>query len=351
MGKSEAVAAILANPFAHRVWAATDARGGMARILAYHRVLDDVPETFAFDEALISASRETFQQQMAFAHRNFQVLSFADLYGCEQAGKPWPKRALVVTFDDGYGDNYTNAFPILRALKLPATIFIATSYMGACTRLFWWDLVAYCVKRTTRETLDFPKIDHQAMPLGTARERRKAILRILRWVKEVPEATKNEFLAGLGAALEVELPEDLAAGMHLTWEQIKEMAAGGIEFGSHSVTHPILANIDEAQLQREVCDSKLAIEQQLGRETLVLSYPDGRQQNYNAKVQQAAAAAGFRYGVCYDEGPALEKGSDRFAIPRIHVELDQTPSLFRANLMYPQIMLLRRRAARRPAVA
>lgn len=351
MGKSEVVASILANPLASRVWAATDARRGMVRILAYHRVLDDAPETFAFDEALISASRETFQQQMEFARRNFEVITFADLHGCAQAGRPWPKRALIVTFDDGYADNYTHAFPILRALKLPATIFIATSYMGTCTKLFWWDLVAYCIKQTTRVEIDFSQIHHQPLPLTSVRERRKAILRILRWVKQVPEATKNEFLNQLSDALEVKLPPDLAAGMHLTWEQIKEMDASGIEFGSHSLTHPILANVDEEQLKREVCDSKLAIEQQLGKEVLVVSYPDGRQQNYNQKVQQCAATAGFRYGICYDEGPALEKDYDRFAIPRIHVELDQSRSLFRANLMYPKIMLHRRAAARQPQAA
>ncbi|MBV9868592.1 MAG: polysaccharide deacetylase family protein [Abitibacteriaceae bacterium] len=314
----------------------------MLRVLAYHRVLDDDPETFPFDEALISASSEVFQQQMEFVRRNFEVLSFEDLEHCQREGRPWPKRSVIITFDDGYRDNYTHAFPILKALKLPAAIFISTSYMGDCTKLFWWDLVAYCFKHTKRSEVEFPQVHHQPLPLTSARDRHRAILRILRWAKQVPDEVKNQFIDQLAASLEIELPSDIAAGMHLTWEQIKEMADGGIEFGSHTVTHPILANVNEAQLETEICESKKIIEQHLGKEVLVISYPDGRKPHYNEQVQQLAKAAGFHFGIAYEEGPVSEKKCDYFAMPRIHVEQDQTMSLFRANLMFPKIMMMRK---------
>src|SRR5262245_15695018 len=108
MSKRELAASLLDNRLVRSFWHATGHFQKGLRILAYHRVLDDKAESFAFDEAVISADSEAFYQQMKFVSRHFDVVSFADLYQCEKAGRRWPDRALVVTFDDGYRDNYTN---------------------------------------------------------------------------------------------------------------------------------------------------------------------------------------------------------------------------------------------------
>src|SRR5260370_40059269 len=89
---------------------------GSLRILAYHRVLDADPLDFAYDEGVISASTEAFYHQMDFVRRNFDVLTFEDLYKIEAEGRSWPCRALIITFDDGYRDNYTQAFPVLKQM-------------------------------------------------------------------------------------------------------------------------------------------------------------------------------------------------------------------------------------------
>src|SRR5262249_55983601 len=120
------------------------------RILAYHRVLDANPEEFDFDEGVISASTEGFYRLMYFVRRIFDVLSFRALYKIELAGRSFPRRALIITFDDGYRDNYPQAFPVLKQLGLPATIFLASGHIGR-SRLFWWDAIAYCVKHAKRK--------------------------------------------------------------------------------------------------------------------------------------------------------------------------------------------------------
>lgn len=308
------------------------------RILAYHRVLDYAPTSFPFDEAVISASPDEFYQQMKFVKQHFEVISFADLYECEKAGRQWPNRALIVTFDDGYRDNYTNAFPVLNAFNIPATIFLVTGHIGQ-TKLFWWDAVAYCIKHTKLLAKNFPQISSQTLSLVKASDKQFAIHLILGWIKHVPDKVSRKFLERLPDELKVEMPDDLGAGVHLSWDEVREMSKQKIEFGSHTVTHPILANISEAQLEREIVESKKTIEQELGKEILSLAYPVGRKSKFNQLAQKLAANHGFRYAVSYEEGVVFQKEFDPFAMPRVHVETEYSKSLFRANLMFPHLIL------------
>lgn len=307
-------------------------------ILAYHRILDDNPDTFLFDEALISANSTSFRQQMEFAKKNFNVLSFADLLRVEQEGQAWPERALIVTFDDGYRDGYTHAFPILKELEIPATIFLTVGYMEK-THLFWWDLVAYGVKKTVHHDLEIPAISSHPLSLRTPVERRRAIDSILRHLKSVPEQEKQEFLQQFPAVTGVEIPDDLAAGMHLVWSEIQEMSASNIEFGSHTVTHPILENIGADQLEYEIGESKRTIEREIGKEISAFAYPEGYRCHFNSTVQATVARHDYGYAVAYEEGLACCGEQTRYALPRIHVEHENSLNLFRANLMFPHIML------------
>lgn len=337
MGKREQVATILGNPLAHKVWDSSGAGSRSLHILAYHRVLDDDHATFPFDEAVISATTHIFRQQMEFVRRNFNVISFKQLASLEREKREWPERALIITFDDGYSDNYSNAFPILREMGLSATIFPAVAHINE-TKLFWWDFIAYCFKRTPLSSVTLPLFDSETLSLADHSARRKTIDRVLDWIKEVPESTKREFTSTLADNLEVRLPENLAAGMHMTWDEAREMLASGIEFGSHTMTHPILSNVHPAQLAEEVSESKRIMEQELRSEVLAFSYPVGGRTSFNEVVKKEVKKCGFRYAVSYREGVA-KKGCDPFALPRIHIETSHSLNLFRANLMYPKVML------------
>ncbi len=337
MRKKEIAASLLGRLDARKLPFLAGQKSGALRILAYHRVLDEDLNAFDFDEALVSATSENFARQMKWARNHFNVVSFRDLDECERAGRPWPARALIVTFDDGYRDNYTHAFPILRDLGLPATIFLATGHIGRA-QLFWWDLIAWCVKKSPRAAVTFPEIRAAPLLLDTPAHQREAIQICLRWIKSVPEAEKNQFLAELDGKMDVVLPPDVAAQMHLSWEEVGEMADGGIEFGSHTVIHPILANVSQTQLEQEICGSKAALEGHLKRPALVLSYPVGGAAQINEDVQKMVERCGFRYAATYMEDVATA-ASNRFALPRIHVDYDQSFNLFRANLLFPGLML------------
>ncbi|HKV42168.1 MAG TPA: polysaccharide deacetylase family protein [Blastocatellia bacterium] len=312
------------------------------RVLAYHRVLDNETVPFQFDEGVISAGTRSFRDQLAFVRANFDVLSFSDLRSIEERGGRWPERGLIVTFDDGYRDNYTNAFPILKEMGLPATVFLTTGHIGA-TRLFWWDLIAYYIKQSRLKSVALEPPCALFLRLETPAERDSAIETILKRVKRLPDEEKNEIIRNLPARLEVEIDSSSLERMHLNWDEVREMSASGMEFGSHTVSHPVLANVQPQQVETELVTSKREIERQLGRESIVFSYPVGGHGNFTPEVKEAVARAGYLYAVSYIQGLAgyragHGRGCDAYAIPRIHVEAAQSLSEFRANLSFPRLM-------------
>src|SRR5215471_10371293 len=315
-------------------------QGTAVRILAYHRVLPASSESgrpFLFDEGVISATTESFYRQMDYVRRNYDVITFRDLLAIEERRIAAPRRPLIITIDDGYRDNYTEAFPVLKQFGIPATIFVATGHMSRKS-LFWWDLVAFCLKSTEKLAIVLDEISNDALPLGSHGDRRRAIERVLGWMKKAPENERARFAKELPGALEVAMPSDIADRMHLSWDEIREMADQGIEFGSHTVTHPVLANVDDDRVEDEVFESKKAIERELGREAIVFSYPVGAAGNFDSRSVASVARAGYRYAVSYVEG-VVSGTANRFAMPRIHIEADHSLNLFRANLRFPGLML------------
>ena len=332
MSKRELAARVLGRPVLSRF----RENAAALRILAYHRVVEGPWDDFLFDEQIISATPKAFEAQMKWAKRSFEVLSFRDLEVCDREGRPWPERALIVTFDDGYRDNYTHAFPILKELGLPATIFLTTGHIGV-EKLFWWDAIAFCFKKTPLRAASLPELGETVFPLTSSQERRKAIDAALAWAKTAPEAVRQDFVANLPAALGMEMPDDVAAGMHLTWDEVREMAKHGIELGSHTVTHPILSRVEAPQLRHETFQSKATIESEVGQPVLSFAYPAGTRQRRDEAAHAAIEECGYHFAVVYDEG--VEQHPDRTAMPRIHVDRDHSLPLFRANLSFPSIML------------
>lgn len=331
MSKRELAARVLGQPLLSR-WRQTPRA---LRILAYHRVIAPPWDDFAFDEALISASPEDFERQMRWVKRDFEVVSFGDLDACDRESRVWPARSLVVTFDDGYRDNFEVAFPILRELNLPATIFLATGHIGA-QKLFWWDAIAWCFKKTEYATVQIPEIGAQKWVLTSPAEKRAAIEAVLAYAKTASENARREFVEKLSDVLGLEMPAEIAQKMHLNWDEVRAMAQNKIEFGSHTVTHPILSQVDEKQLRFEACQSKSDIERATGREVLAFAYPAGTRARRSESARAMIEKCGYRFAVAYDQNIG---SADRFALPRLHVDRDQSLELLRANAFFPNLML------------
>lgn len=308
-------------------------------ILAYHRVLDTWDEKdFDFDLDLISASAADFRWQMTYVCKYFTPITFRTMLDHLDNNAPLPHNPIVVTFDDGFDDNYHHAYPVLKSLGMPATIFVSTGYMDQ-QRTFWFDWLHYLCFRAaaSRTSIHFADADFPVSKNAT--DRRANVVSLVNHAKSLPDDRLRSALTALGHDLQIEYPANgFEHSRTLTWTQIREMAGHGIEFGSHSVTHPILTNLVETRLREEMTNSKTRLEQELSCDVQVIAYPDGGDLAVNESVINAARAAGYRLGVCYLPGVNWVNSEDRFRLRRLPIERYTTPADFKGMLALPELL-------------
>lgn len=308
-------------------------------VLAYHRVMDAGPENeYPFDPELISASPEEFRWQMKFVHRNFDVVSFKDVIDHLHGRAQLPARALVVTFDDGFDDNYRHAFRILKEVGIPATFFVSTGYIGT-ERIFWFDWLAHLFMRVPAGAIRIRELG-DALPLGNdANSRREATNHALARIKNLSERRRLEILDELQPlGREYCDPNATATSRPMTWEHVIEMHRGGMEIGSHTVTHPILSTMEPAELQMELTQSKADIEQRLNAPVNVIGYPVGTSDAFNTAVVEGVQKAGYELACSYIPGTNAVDRLDRFRMRRQHIERYTSRVYFEALLSWPSAM-------------
>lgn len=308
------------------------------RVLAYHRVLPRIDEaSFPYDVELVSAWEEEFDWQVGHVARHYDVITCRELASMLAAGRRVPRRALVITFDDGYRDNHDVVLPILQRHKVPAVIFVATDYMDRHST-FWFDEFVHDVLHTKADALT---LDGATVTLaGGAPARREAARRVLLRLKTVSEEQRLEILAQLKQQLGVPAiapGRQLGLNGPMSWSQVQALAKAGIEIGSHSVSHPILSKVGSEQLRRELVDSKEAIERHTGEPVVSMAYPVGGKSAYNDDVVAAVRAAGYRFAFTYGAGPNRPDHFDPYRMRRLAVERYVTRNRFSAMLAAPSL--------------
>lgn len=337
LGKREWVARVLAATGVGGAWRRLAPVGSRITILAYHRVYDIGEEDeFPFDPELVSATPADFRWQMERVLRAGSPTTFARLAAAIDGGTDPPPRPIIVTFDDGHRDNFTHAFPVLRDLGIPATVFLSTGYVGTAGT-FWFDRVVQLLYRAPRgrvrvraAAFDEEAGDHVA-------SRRASAARLLRVLKAVPDAVRLCALRELEDALgRYPPPGDDALSGALTWDQVREMARGGIEFGSHAVTHPVLTRLEDGPLANELASSRRTIEKEVGQPVTALAYPVGGTEAFDERVVSSSARAGYRFGVSYVSG-VNDGVPDPYRLRRLHVERYTSRAYFEALLSVPRL--------------
>ncbi len=340
VGKRDVVSAVIGTLGLTRVLgAARSAVVNDLRVLAYHRVLPQFDEAgYSFDTELVSARREEFDWQMAYVARHFRPVSCQQVADAISSGARLPKRAVMVTFDDGFRDNYEVAFPVLRSHGVPALFFVSTGYIDSQSP-FWFDWIVHALLQTSATRIHLDAID-LTVDLGETREtRRAAALQLLRKLKRTPEATRLQVLEQLRRLTKVEMSaEALAQSAPMTWDQVREMSRAGMEFGSHTISHPILSTItDPVLLRRELEESKAKIEGETGRPVIALAYPVGGPHAVNDAVLAATEQAGYRFAVTYQVGVNKLSTCKQFMLKRIPVERYTSRHMFVAALQLPEV--------------
>ncbi len=255
-------------------------------IVMYHRVC---PEKDYWSS--LALNTQSFEQQIEYFSSNFKVVPLGEIAQLIHQRRPFPKKAVVITFDDGYKDNYSYAYPILKKYGVPATIFLTAGYIGS-DKLFWWDKISYLIHHTQTSQLHLGDLGSHRFQ--SIEDRHYASHIIIEHLKKLPDGTKDVLMNKLLDISQVSIPSDLGRDLFLSWEEVKEMSKGGIDFGAHTVSHPILTNIPLKQAQDEIIQSKMSIEDEIEKEVTIFSYPNG---NFNSELVRFIKENGFTCAV------------------------------------------------------
>jgi peptidoglycan/xylan/chitin deacetylase (PgdA/CDA1 family) len=304
-------------------------------VLTYHRIAE--PGAGPFYDPVISATPESFRAQIEWLRNHVRILTLDELVAWVETGSSGRELVAVVTFDDGYRDNFEVAVPILRAGKVPATFFIPTAFLDS-PRLPWWDYVAYVIKQTgvRRLTLE-PNRNGEAPPLVIDLDlvpRTAAIMTIIRAFLDETIAEEHWFLDQLATRAEVDVDaEGLGRALFMTWDQVRQLADSnaGLTIGSHGHSHQRLARLDDNSQRYELAESKRILEARLGRDVAALAYPYGWPGTYTAQTRALAASAGYRLAFASREGTNRPGILDRYAVSRLGVGSGDSPALLRAR--------------------
>ena len=292
-------------------------------ILMYHRIaLAHDKQKNLLDSNVVSVSLEDFEKQMKHLSKNGNVITFDEFLDCYKK-KGLTKDSVIITFDDGYKDNYLYAYPVLRKYKLSATISLTTGHINS-NKLFWWDKIAYIIHKTKikRFTLD---------GLGTfsLKNKPKIIQIIQEKVKKIPENKKNYLIARLAKKLNVKIP--LARNLFLSWNDVRKMSNNHISFSAHTVTHPILTRVSLKQAKDEIMLSKKKIERETKKQVSVFTYPNGDRKDMSITINQFLEKNGFSFALSTIYG-ANDLNIDPFRLKRVSVEDDDDLRLFQIKV-------------------
>ena len=312
-----------------------DQRNPALTILAYHRVMPtDALECYPFDQELISATPGQFDSQMRYLREHLRPIALKDVIMHVEQGTPLPANSVAVTFDDGFADTYRYAFPILRRYQIPATIFVSTGYVES-GEPFWFELASYLVYSVSPQSLEV----HNGirLPTGNSWTDRTTSLRWLHgMLKDLPNTERLKILDTWTRRHSTELSHGASSHSRpISWPQIREMAASGIAFGSHTVTHPNLTRVTDEELNRELCESKHVLQSELQQSIETIAYPIGTPTAFNAKVISMARKHRFKLGLTYVSGANTLPIKTPLELHRHGIGLSMTSSYFRAITNLP----------------
>ena len=302
------------------------------RILGYHRVLEPGQ---AFDENNVSASPSEFEQQVDYLKKNYDPINFSDLEQIANVPSSCPARPVIITFDDGFTDNFINAYPILKSHGVTATFFVTTDYVNK-EELYWFDKVALLIFQAEPGSV----LELSGVKFEVGKSPRQTLINdVLDRMKKLENAERIKETEKLFRDFEIDLSSPTAQlSLPMKWCQLRQMAGDGMSIQSHSHTHPILSKLEQSQdILYELTKSKETIEREIGTTCSTIAYPVGNASTYDQRVLSSLPQAGYRYACSYIAGiNELPRGVE-YELKRIHINAGTTLSQFSALLAWPEL--------------
>ncbi|NNF17392.1 MAG: polysaccharide deacetylase family protein [Gammaproteobacteria bacterium] len=274
-------------------------------ILNYHQVPADADPLH-----LNTCHRHIFRKQLESLARYFNVISIDEGVRGLFAGK-LHRNSVVITFDDGYRNNFEVAFDELQRIGLPATFFIASDYLDGGR--MWNDTIIEALRSTRKTALDLEQFELPILPVRTNAQRVAAINAIIPVFKYLQPDEREQAVRRVAKIAEVDLPDDLM----MTSAQVKSLHAGGMTIGAHTASHPILRRLPAQDAREDIIAGRDFLEQLVGCKLRYFAYPNGKPgQDYDKTHVQMLSELGFEAAFSTQWGFA-DRSINRFEIPRV----------------------------------
>jgi peptidoglycan/xylan/chitin deacetylase (PgdA/CDA1 family) len=301
------------------------ARAGSVAIVVYHGV---TPEPLSvFNSCQLPLAE--FQRQLDFLASQYTILPLREVIDRLARRAPLPRNPAVLTFDDGFRNVLTTAYPVLERHQAPATVFLITGLIGT-RQPTWPERLYHAVAATRKREV---ALDDLRWALTSSARRAAAYRALAARLKTLPVEHRDARLVELHRQLDIpaEVPATSPLGT-LDWPEIEQLARTGlIDFGSHTHTHPILSRCTPEEQREELRCSRDIIRERLGHCDL-LAYPNGTRADFNEESQRQAAEQGYACALSMEPGLNRPEG-DRYTLRRLKIAADTTLHDFERQLV------------------
>lgn len=289
-------------------------------ILVYHRILEK------YDPLLDSEPDvETFTWQMETLAKCFNVLSLEEAVSAIKEGRV-PPRAVCISFDDGYRSTHDLAMPVLRRLGLPATVFVTSGYLDG--GIMWNDRIIESVRWLPNGTLDMQSVNIGLHNLAKPEDKLALASHINDACKYLSPKQRTEVIE----ELEKQSGHASTHNLMLTPVMVANLAKNGVDIGGHTVNHPILTRLPDAEARSEIVENKRVLEGIIGKSLQLFAYPNGKVgMDFDHRHVEMVEAAG--YVAAFTTAPgAASVDNTFFELPRSR-PWDKTPLRFSMRLL------------------
>ncbi|MEQ8277932.1 MAG: polysaccharide deacetylase family protein [Deltaproteobacteria bacterium] len=305
--------------------------GDRLLVFGQHRIKPDDPDFESpFADDVFGPTVSEFEAQVAWLSENTTMLSQDDLLRCLRTQKFPSGLSTLMTFDDGYRDNYDLAYPVLKKYGMPAVFFVPSRiieerYVG------WWDVIAFIAKKARGANVEF---DGETFDLS---DRDAVIARLHKRMQLEPADRTKDLVDRMAEAFGVTPPTDAEKDAELmTWDQLRALSDDGlVTIASHTHSHRVLATLPAETQREELQTSKAFLEERLGRPVASLAYPVGGYQHFTAETSRIAQEVGYAVAYSFCTGYNTWDTLSSYDIKRIGAPVSQ--SLFVATAVLPEV--------------
>ena len=302
-------------------------------VLAYHRVGD--PTDCPYNEELYSVTAAGLADHLRLIQRWARIATLEELIDNYVDGRPPSEPMVLITFDDVYRDNYTEALPILRSAGASATFFVPTGLIEQ-GHVPWWDRIAYAIKHARVDTcrLNYPEEVELA---GLRQNPHRAWVQVLRLYKQDASLDKERLISAVEAATGASaLADQQRPELFATWSELREMATAGMTLASHTHTHRLLGHLPYSEQCEELAQSYMTLKAQTEVATTAIAYPVGQRGHFNADTRRALQELGYRAGFSH-YGGWNRTITDPYDIRRVRMDISVDSELLQAAVSLPSL--------------